>query len=111
MGILLDVIFVLFIMISILVIACVILPTIFKIHRTKDLSALLNKFINSTAQDGLGALYVALIKVGFFTSLRTNNHSKPFDDSRHLGDFKKYATPEIRDALKKVGDAHERYFV
>ena len=119
MSMILDIATWSFIAIGIGAVLFAILLTLSKKYRAKNMSTGSNESINQLAQrfmsldasEELGELYIVLIKRGFFTSLRTNNHSKDFDDYEHLKDFKKFANSDIVAALKEVGETYERYHV
>jgi len=116
MQLILNVVFWIFIVICCGVIFYVILPTIFNIIHSKktnnkDLSQIIRSFLASEADNPVGHLYTKLISMGFFTSLRTNNHSKDFEDKKQLDGFRRYANPDIAAALREIGESYEQYYV
>ena len=58
-----------------------------------------------------GRLFVDLVVSGFFVAIVPANHSGVFDDGRQLRDFGRFSGKEMAEALKKVGDSHERHYV
>ena len=119
MNMILDIATWSFIAIGVGAILFTVLLTLSKNYRSKDMSSkssgsteqLAQRFVSQHTGEELGDLYIALIKRGFFASLRTDNHSKDFDDNRQLSDFRKFANPDIVNALKEVGESYERYHV
>jgi hypothetical protein len=91
------------------VVATVIL-IIFNIRRSKtttsmakeELPRTIRAFMSAKADDKSGSLFVRLIELGFFATVKTNNHGKDFDDKKHLKNFQMNLTPEISSALWQV---------
>ena len=83
---------------------------IFNVHRSKvaasmakeELPRAVRAFMSAKAGDKTGSLFVRLIELGFFATVRTNNHGKDFNDKKHLKDFQMNLTPEISAALWQV---------
>ena len=71
----------------------------------EDILVEAKNFLKSNSESG--HVYELLVKKGFFSVLRMSNHSPQFDDSRQLEDFKRFATPEVAAALKKIGETYE----
>jgi hypothetical protein len=91
-------------------VALMVLLVIFNIHRSKtaanrakeELPRTVLAFMSAKAGDKTGSLFVRLIELGFFATVKTNNHSKNFDDKKHLKNFQMNLTPEISAALWQV---------
>jgi len=83
---------------------------IFNIRRSKATTSIAKEelpqtvlaFMSAKAGDKTGSLFVRLIELGFFATVKTNNHSKDFDDKKHLKNFQMNLTPEISAALWRV---------
>lgn len=91
-------------------VAVVVSLVIFKIYRSKaaantmkeELPRTVLEFMSAKVSDKTGGLFVRLIELGFFATVKTNNHSKDFDDKKHLKNFQMNLTPEISTALWQV---------
>lgn len=77
----------------------------------KNLPQILHSFMLAEADHNTGRDFVNLIVLGFFVVLKTNNHSKDFDEERHLKDFRKNLTSENSAALRKIGEIYGQHFV
>ena len=77
----------------------------------KNLPQVLCSFMSAEANHNTGRDFVHLIEFCFFVVLKTNNHSKDFDEERHLKDFRKYLTPENSAALRKIGEIYGQHIV
>jgi len=52
-----------------------------------------------------GKNFVQLILFGFFRCIKTGNDGEYFLITKQRDNFMKYATPEIAQSLKKIGDS------
>ena len=80
-----------------------------KSSKKNNTAFLVQEFLKSSSSNDLGNMFVSLTKCGFFTSLKTSNHGKKFNDRKQLADFKKFTNTETVNALRKVGESYERY--
>lgn len=72
----------------------------------------IHRIVQSFLPDGsnnTGQSFVRLIDLGFFATPKTNNHSKVFNDKKHLKNFRKNLTPDKIDALREIGEIYERH--
>lgn len=81
------------------------IPAIVKQIKSKpracDLETTLQEFQISSKP---GYLFVRLVYLGHFSTIKTGNHGNDFSDKRQLCLFKKYATDEIAKAIDEIGD-------
>jgi hypothetical protein len=88
-------------------------PALFNAFRSKDgiknISDSYRTFISAEVSDNVGRDFVHLTKYGYFMTTSTVNHGVPFNDTRHLNDFRKYNTLEMAAALNKIGEEYGQY--
>lgn len=58
-----------------------------------------------------GMVFIKLMKLGYFQHLKTGNHGHNFPDKKQYQCFLRYATPEITQSLRNIGDSFEKYFI
>jgi len=71
----------------------------------------LHSFLSAKADQKTGGDFVRLVALGFFTALKTNNHSKNFDEREHLKYFRKNLTPENTAAIRRIGEIYGQYHI
>ena len=74
--------------------ACISIYHIKTAPNKKNLSHVFRSFMSAEANHNTGRDFVNLIVLNFFVVLKTNNHSKDFDEEKHLKDFRGNLTPE-----------------
>jgi len=118
MGLALDIIFIFFVMVCLgTIIVTVLFVSRIKYNlksvtgrNEKNISRIIQSFLPDESNN-TGDCFVHLIDLGFFATLKTDNHSKTFNDKKHLKDFRKNLTPENAGALRKIGEIYGRYYV
>ena len=68
----------------------------------KNTSRIIQAFLPEESNN-TGHNFIRLIELGFFATPKTDNHSKTFDDKKHLINFRKNLTSENSVALRKIG--------
>jgi len=117
MGVYSHIVFWFFVLVSVGTVLFVIAPTFYHNYYRKKpvidkkIDGLVGRFLSSTESGDLGFMYVKLLRYGFFTSFRPQNHGRGFCDKRYIRDFRKHSTSEIATALREVGKSYERYNV
>ena len=91
--------------------ACINLYRVKTAPTDKDLPRILRSFMSEEANPNRGLNFADLIQICFFVVRKTNNHSKDFDEEKHLQDFRKNLTPANSAALRKIGEIYGQHFV
>jgi len=91
--------------------ACINMNLIKMPPNKENFPRIFRSFMSTEANHNTGRDFVRLIALGFFVVLKTNNHSKDFDEEKHLKDFRKNLTPENSAALRKIGEIYGQHFV
>jgi hypothetical protein len=95
----------------VVVLVCINIYKIKTAPNMENLPRILDSFMSAKANRNTGRNFVDLIALNFFVVFKTNNHSKDFDEERHLRDFRKNNTPEHSAALRRIGEIYGQHFV
>jgi hypothetical protein len=68
----------------------------------KDITRLVQDFLSAGVNDRPGRFMMAMVECGYIPSRRLGNSGKGVDDDRHLKDTRKYNTPGMAAASKKL---------
>ena len=100
-------------LLALMTILFVYVPFIIKMYKrwqasvvsNEQVKVLLSDFLMSQQNISPGKDFVKLIRYGFFQCRKTGNHGKDFPTDKQRASFMKYATPEIAQAVKEIGDS------